>query len=193
MVLAGSVQRNGVRRAGREHCAIRPGEQPAAEHTDVFVGESQRLPHHVRKILLVPVGFHDATIGMPASAFENRSDFVDQDVGQHASRQLAAAVLGDSIVQQANPGALARHGIREGAGRDRIRSLVGEAFPLPSLRLPSIAAKRGGATPRVNLDEIQEIWSGRERELIALNDALNALKEFDPRKASVIEIRFSED
>lgn len=53
-----------------------------------------------------------------------------------------------------------------------------------------VAAKRGGATPRVNLDEVPDIGSGRERELIALDDALNALKEFDPRKATVIELRF---
>lgn len=53
-----------------------------------------------------------------------------------------------------------------------------------------VAAKRGGATPRVNLDEIPDIASGRERELIALDDALNALTQFDPRKARVIELRF---
>src|SRR5712692_7133879 len=38
-----------------------------------------------------------------------------------------------------------------------------------------VAAKRGGAAPRVNLDEIPEVGSVRSRELIALDDALNAL------------------
>jgi RNA polymerase sigma-70 factor (ECF subfamily) len=50
--------------------------------------------------------------------------------------------------------------------------------------------KRGGATPRVNLDEIPDLGSGRATELVALDDALNALADFDPRKAKVIELRF---
>ena len=53
-----------------------------------------------------------------------------------------------------------------------------------------VAAKRGGAAPRVNLDEVPDIGSGRARELIALDDALNALAKVDPRKARVIELRF---
>jgi RNA polymerase sigma-70 factor, ECF subfamily len=53
-----------------------------------------------------------------------------------------------------------------------------------------VAAKRGGAMPRVNLDEVPDIGSGRARELIALDDALSALAEIDSRKARVIELRF---
>ena len=53
-----------------------------------------------------------------------------------------------------------------------------------------VAAKRGGAAPRVNLDEVPDIGSGRARELVALDDALNALAKVDPRKARVIELRF---
>ena len=50
------------------------------------------------------------------------------------------------------------------------------------------AAKRGGQSPRVNLEEIPDI--GRGSELIALDDALKALAKIDPRKARVIELRF---
>lgn len=53
-----------------------------------------------------------------------------------------------------------------------------------------VAAKRGGATPRVNLDEVPDLASGRERGIIALDDALNALATVDSRKARVIELRF---
>jgi len=53
-----------------------------------------------------------------------------------------------------------------------------------------VAAKRGGVAPRVNLDELPDIGSGRARELIALDDGLNALAKVDPRKARVIELRF---
>ena len=53
-----------------------------------------------------------------------------------------------------------------------------------------IAAKRGGAEPRINLAEVPDLGSGRARELIALDDALNALTKMDPRKARAIELRF---
>jgi RNA polymerase sigma factor (TIGR02999 family) len=52
------------------------------------------------------------------------------------------------------------------------------------------AAKRGGQSPRVNLEEIPDFGSQRGNELIALDDALNTLAKIDPRKARVIELRF---
>jgi len=58
------------------------------------------------------------------------------------------------------------------------------------------SAKRGGQVKRVNhsaafnLDEIPEVSTGRDRELVAIDDALNTLAEMDPRKARVIELRF---
>ena len=53
-----------------------------------------------------------------------------------------------------------------------------------------LAGKRGGKAPQINLDEVPDLGSGRARELIALDDALNALAQFDPRKAEVIDLRF---
>jgi RNA polymerase sigma factor (sigma-70 family) len=53
-----------------------------------------------------------------------------------------------------------------------------------------VAAKRGGAAARLNLEEIPDLGSSRARELIALDDALHALAKVDPRKARVIELRF---
>jgi RNA polymerase sigma-70 factor (ECF subfamily) len=52
------------------------------------------------------------------------------------------------------------------------------------------AGKRGGRSPQVNLDDVPDLGSGRARELVALDDALNALATVDPRKARVIELRF---
>jgi len=52
------------------------------------------------------------------------------------------------------------------------------------------AGKRGGEAVRVNLDEIPDLGAVRGREMIALDDALNRLAEFDSRKAQVIELRF---
>ena len=53
-----------------------------------------------------------------------------------------------------------------------------------------VAAKRGGTAERVNLDELPDLSGNRARELIALEDALNALAANDPRKARVVELRF---
>lgn len=53
-----------------------------------------------------------------------------------------------------------------------------------------VAAKRGGPAHKVHLEEVPELGSERSRELIALDDALNALASIDDRKARVIELRF---
>jgi RNA polymerase sigma-70 factor, ECF subfamily len=53
-----------------------------------------------------------------------------------------------------------------------------------------LAAKRGGGAPRVDLDEIPDVTSARANATIALDDALTALAEVQPRKARIVELRF---
>jgi RNA polymerase sigma factor (TIGR02999 family) len=53
-----------------------------------------------------------------------------------------------------------------------------------------VAAKRGGHAERVDLDELPDLSGDRAKELIALEDALNALEAIDARKARVVELRF---
>jgi RNA polymerase sigma factor (TIGR02999 family) len=53
-----------------------------------------------------------------------------------------------------------------------------------------VTDKRGGFVQRVNLDEIPDVSPGRDREMVAIDDALRTLAELDPRKAKVIELRF---
>jgi RNA polymerase sigma factor (TIGR02999 family) len=53
------------------------------------------------------------------------------------------------------------------------------------------ASKRGGpGGGPVRLDEVGDLGATRARELIALDDALEALAKVDSRKARVIELRF---
>jgi len=53
------------------------------------------------------------------------------------------------------------------------------------------SAKRGGQALRLNLDEASEVAAGsRDREIVALDEALTALAQVDPRKAKVVELRF---
>jgi RNA polymerase sigma factor (TIGR02999 family) len=52
-------------------------------------------------------------------------------------------------------------------------------------------AKRGGAALHLNLDDEPEVASGsRDREIVAIDEALDALAQIDPRKARVVELRF---
>jgi RNA polymerase sigma factor (TIGR02999 family) len=51
-------------------------------------------------------------------------------------------------------------------------------------------AKRGGNRQRTTLDEALLVSSRPDPDLVALDDALQALSAMDPRKAQVVELRF---
>ena len=50
--------------------------------------------------------------------------------------------------------------------------------------------KRGGRAVKFTLDEAAEVSTGRSSEMVALDDALTALSEFDQRKSRIVELRF---
>lgn len=50
--------------------------------------------------------------------------------------------------------------------------------------------KRGGGLTRVDLDEAMVVARERESELIALDEAMDRLSRFAPRKCKVVELRF---
>ena len=50
--------------------------------------------------------------------------------------------------------------------------------------------KRGGVARQVSLDEAMMIDEGLDEDLVALDEALGALAQFDARKAQVVEMRF---
>jgi RNA polymerase sigma-70 factor (ECF subfamily) len=50
--------------------------------------------------------------------------------------------------------------------------------------------KRGGGVPKVTLDEALMGPQEKGHDLVALDDALKALAEVDPRKSKVVELRF---
>ncbi len=51
-------------------------------------------------------------------------------------------------------------------------------------------AKRGGDAVHVNLDDVAVISPEKSNELIALDEALRRLEEFDPKKSKIVEMRF---
>jgi RNA polymerase sigma factor (TIGR02999 family) len=51
-------------------------------------------------------------------------------------------------------------------------------------------AKRGGDAIPINLDDVAVMAPEKSADLVALDDALTRLAEFDPRKAKIVEMRF---
>jgi RNA polymerase sigma-70 factor, ECF subfamily len=52
------------------------------------------------------------------------------------------------------------------------------------------AAKRGGAAIQISLSEVADVSTRNNPDLVALDDALNALEKLDPRQARTVELRF---
>ncbi len=52
------------------------------------------------------------------------------------------------------------------------------------------AQKRGAGEKPLNLEEVYMAGPGRDRNLLALEDALKDLEKFDERKARIVELRF---
>ena len=50
--------------------------------------------------------------------------------------------------------------------------------------------KRGGGVQHVSLEETALLGVDQDADLVALNDAMNALARIDPRKVQVVEMRF---
>jgi RNA polymerase sigma-70 factor, ECF subfamily len=50
--------------------------------------------------------------------------------------------------------------------------------------------KRGAGVPHISLEEVAVVGGDRPADLVALDDALNALARLDPRKVQIIEMRF---
>ena len=50
--------------------------------------------------------------------------------------------------------------------------------------------KRGGGAVRVTLDEVAAVTEQRAAELLALDEALEKLAAFDPRKSRIVEMRY---
>jgi RNA polymerase sigma factor (TIGR02999 family) len=53
-----------------------------------------------------------------------------------------------------------------------------------------VAGKRGGKAQPLNLTQSLDVAQARARELVALDEAMSALAEVDPRKSRIVELRF---
>jgi RNA polymerase sigma factor (TIGR02999 family) len=50
--------------------------------------------------------------------------------------------------------------------------------------------KRGGGAKQISFSEAMEVAEGQPADVVALNDALEALARVDERKSQVVELRF---
>ena len=50
--------------------------------------------------------------------------------------------------------------------------------------------KRGGGVPHISLEQATVVGGDRPKDLVALDDAMEALARLDPRKVQVVEMRF---
>jgi RNA polymerase sigma factor (TIGR02999 family) len=53
-----------------------------------------------------------------------------------------------------------------------------------------LSGKRGSGRPNVSLDEVEPAVHQEAAEIVALHEALQALQAVDPRKSSVVEMRY---
>jgi RNA polymerase sigma factor (TIGR02999 family) len=53
-----------------------------------------------------------------------------------------------------------------------------------------LAQKRGGNFEKVSLETVETLSLSKSRELIALDEALEALAHFDPLKSRIVELRY---
>ena len=56
--------------------------------------------------------------------------------------------------------------------------------------LANAAEKRGGEMQKIALDENIDVSGETDKNLVALDDALNRLAELDPQKSKIVELRF---
>lgn len=52
------------------------------------------------------------------------------------------------------------------------------------------AIKRGSGSAKISLDEVLDFAQDQDLDLIAVDEALKALAEVDPRRAKIVELRF---
>jgi RNA polymerase sigma factor (TIGR02999 family) len=121
---------------------------------------------------------------------------VYQDLRRLARRYMAGERAGHTLQTSAliNEAYLRLIDCRQVEWQDRIHFLAVSAQLMRRILVDHARrrnAKRGGDVPHIPLEQAFELGgSSRARELAALDDALNTLAEFDPRKAKVVELRF---
>jgi len=134
--------------------------------------------------------------GGDRGALDQLTPIVYAELHRMARRQMAGENAGNSL----QPTALVHEAflrLVDGADvhwHDRAHFFAVSASTMRRILVDAARArgaeKRGGGVVKMNLNESIDGMADRDTELIALDDALAALADFDARKARVIELRF---
>jgi len=137
-----------------------------------------------------------------AAALDRLTPLVYEELRRMARRYMRNERAGNSLQATAlvNEAYLRLVDVQNVAWKDRVHFYAVAAQMMRRILVDAAraraSAKRGGNAKKVNhstsvnFDQIPDVSSNRGAELIAIDDALERLAEFDTRKAKVIELRF---
>ena len=131
-----------------------------------------------------------------AAALNRLMPLIHSQLHQIARRCVAGERIGQSLQATAliNEAYLRLVDVKAITLRDRAHFLALSARVMRRILVDHArarrSAKRGGLDARVTFDEALAVTSEPRQELVALDDALDALAKFDERKSRVIEMRF---
>ena len=130
------------------------------------------------------------------SAFAQLVPLVDEELQRIARRHMKRERLGQTLQATAlvNEAYLRLMDLKRMRWEHRAHFLAMSARIMRRILVDRARArrnqKRGGAFEKVTLGAAMVVSNEPGRDLVALDDALQALAQVDPRKAQVIEMRF---
>jgi RNA polymerase sigma factor (TIGR02999 family) len=130
------------------------------------------------------------------SALDQLMPLVEDELRRLARRQMARERVGHTLQATAlvNEAYLRLIEVNHVQWRNRAHFFAMASRMMRRLLVDAARAhryqKRGGGAEKISLDEALVVSSEPRHELIALDDALNALAAIDLRKSQVVEMRF---
>jgi RNA polymerase sigma factor (TIGR02999 family) len=130
------------------------------------------------------------------SALDQLMPLVEDELRRVARRQMARERVGHTLQATAlvNEAYLRLIEVNQVQWRNRAHFFAMASRMMRRILVDAARAhryqKRGGGAEKVSLDEALVVSSEPRHELIALDDALNALAAIDLRKSQVVEMRF---
>ena len=130
------------------------------------------------------------------AAFQQLVPLVERELHRIAKRCMAGERAGHSLQATAlvNEAYLRLIDVQQIKWQDRAHFLAMSARLMRRILVDWARSKqyqkRGGGAVKVTMDEGLAVVGERGQDLVALDDALQALAQFDERKSKVIELRF---
>ena len=134
--------------------------------------------------------------GGDKAALDRLMPLVYQELRRLARRQMRRERQGDTLQTTAlvNEAYLRLVDYERVQARDRNHFLAIAAQAMRRILIERARSrrsdKRGSNPQRISLDEVAEVADARAADLLALDEALQALSTIDPRKAQLVELRY---